>query len=391
MRRVDKIWREIEGIKDRKINKREFEKLYELFRKICEHNEIDEETIDFRSIVAITESYYENVENILNWFRENGYSIPKNAKDIKEEAERMEREALEKEAEYYKRERDKAIAKIKERHIPEIEKYYRDLYNNVEVLVKSKDIHGLIVYGSTGLGKTFNVIYKLEKMKEEGYNIEYELVTGHITALELYQLLYHNKEKIIVIDDIPTIYKNETIKGILLSALWGVNNKRIIRYFSTSSKLKVPPLFEFKGKIVFITNEFKKEFKALKSRCFIYNLEFNNDDVLKIMYELAKKEKIDFEVIDFIKEEVDKNKNIKLNLRILKKAKEFWKYNKDWKRLLKLELLLNYDKGYRIVAELIAREDLTEKEKIHIFTEETGLSRRTYFYYKDKLKTILNR
>ena len=218
---IDKIWREIEGIKDRKINKGEFKKLYRLFSNLCEYNEIDKETIDFRSIIAITESYYENVERILEWFRENGYAIPKSAKEIKEEAERRELEALRKEEEYYKKERDKAIAKIKKSYAPELEKHYKDLYDMVEVLVKSKNIHGLIVYGSAGLGKTFNVIYKLEKMKEEGHNIEYELITGHITALQLYQLLYQNKEKIVVIDDIADIFKDDTAKGILLSALWG--------------------------------------------------------------------------------------------------------------------------------------------------------------------------
>ena len=385
---IDKIWREIEGIKDRKINKGEFKKLYKLFSDLCEYNEIDKETIDFRSIIAITESYYENVERILEWFRENGYAIPKSAKEIKEEAERRELEALRKEEEYYKKERDKAIAKIKKSYAPELEKHYKDLYDMVEVLVKSKNIHGLIVYGSAGLGKTFNVIYKLEKMKEEGHNIEYELVTGHITALQLYQLLYQNKEKIVVIDDIADIFKDDTAKGILLSALWGVNNKRIIRYYSTSSKLKAPSLFEFKGKIIFITNELKG-FKALKSRCFKFNLEFDNDTILKIMYELAKKKNVDFEVVDFIKEEVDKNKSIKLNLRIFEQAKEFWMHSKDWKRLLRLELLLNYNKGYRIVSELVARDDLTEKEKVRIFMEETGLSRATYFRYKDKLNTLL--
>jgi len=385
---IDKIWREIEGIKDRKINKGEFKKLYKLFSDLCEYNEIDKEAIDFRSIIAVTESYYENVERILEWFRENGYAIPKSAKEIKEEAERKELEALRKEEEYYKKERDKAIAKIKKSYAPELEKHYKDLYDMVEVLVKSKNIHGLIVYGSAGLGKTFNVIYKLEKMKEEGHNIEYELVTGHITALQLYQLLYQNKEKIVVIDDIADIFKDDTAKGILLSALWGVNNKRIIRYYSTSSKLKAPSLFEFKGKIIFITNELKG-FKALKSRCFKFNLEFDNDTILKIMYELAKKKNVDFEVVDFIKEEVDKNKSIKLNLRIFEQAKEFWMHSKDWKRLLRLELLLNYNKGYRIVSELVARDDLTEKEKVRIFMEETGLSRATYFRYKDKLNTLL--
>lgn len=385
---IDKIWREIEGIKDRKINKGEFKKLYRLFSNLCEYNEIDKETIDFRSIIAITESYYENVERILEWFRENGYAIPKSAKEIKEEAERRELEALRKEEEYYKKERDKAIAKIKKSYAPELEKHYKDLYDMVEVLVKSKNIHGLIVYGSAGLGKTFNVIYKLEKMKEEGHNIEYELITGHITALQLYQLLYQNKEKIVVIDDIADIFKDDTAKGILLSALWGVNNKRIIRYYSTSSKLKAPSLFEFKGKIIFITNELKG-FEALKSRCFKFNLEFDNDTILKIMYELAKKKNVDFEVVDFIKEEVDKNKSIKLNLRIFEQAKEFWMHSKDWKRLLRLELLLNYNKGYRIVSELVARDDLTEKEKVRVFMEETGLSRATYFRYKDKLNALL--
>ena len=385
---IDKIWREIEGIKDRKINKGEFKKLYKLFSDLCEYNEIDKETIDFRSIIAITESYYENVERILEWFRENGYAIPKSAKEIKEEAERRELEAIRKEEKYYKKERDKAIAKIKKSYAPELEKHYKDLYDMVEVLVKSKNIHGLIVYGSAGLGKTFNVIYKLEKMKEEGHNIEYELVTGHITALQLYQLLYQNKEKIVVIDDIADIFKDDTAKGILLSALWGVNNKRIIRYYSTSSKLKAPSLFEFKGKIIFITNELKG-FEALKSRCFKFNLEFDNDTILKIMYELAKKKNVDFEVVDFIKEEVDKNKSIKLNLRIFEQAKEFWMHSKDWKRLLRLELLLNYNKGYRIVSELVARDDLTEKEKVRVFMEETGLSRATYFRYKDKLNALL--
>src|SRR3990167_9633619 len=136
-----------------------------------------------------------------------------------------------------------------------IDEKFHDVRQLVKALINSKEINGLIVIGSPGLGKTTNVINELDanKLKE---NKDYVVFTGYMTPLTLYAQLYINQDKIIVFDDIMKLFDDDKNKGFLQAALWNPKGKRIVNYGSTSNKLEVPSKIEFKGKIIWCTNKF---------------------------------------------------------------------------------------------------------------------------------------
>ena len=113
-----------------------------------------------------------------------------------------------------------------------VEKLFERLEKNVFKLVKT--VHGILVYGSPGIGKSFVVNKKLEelgyqKLTPESIDFEtncepdltdqkYYLVTsGPISFVELVRLLYKHKEKgqIIVFDDVDSIVKDSDAARVL--------------------------------------------------------------------------------------------------------------------------------------------------------------------------------
>ena len=93
-----------------------------------------------------------------------------------------------------------------------------------------------IIISEGGLGKSYLVRKKLENQcKQDDYIIH----SGHITPLALYIMLYKNHDKIIVLDDVEELLKNDNAVGILKAGLWDVmgDGKREITWASTSESI----------------------------------------------------------------------------------------------------------------------------------------------------------
>ena len=84
--------------------------------------------------------------------------------------------------------------------------------------------------GEGGIGKSYLTI---NIIKEEVGN-DFVYVNGVVTPLSLYKLLYENKDKLIVLDDVFGLFESDRAVSLLKSALWSVKNRRIIHYHSTS-------------------------------------------------------------------------------------------------------------------------------------------------------------
>jgi hypothetical protein len=246
----------------------------------------------------------------------------------------------------------------------------------------SEGLYSFIWKGEPGIGKSHMTMQTLEEMGMRNKK-EYAVLSGYTTPLELYTFLYHNREKIVVLDDIPNVFDNETSYHILLSALWTVTGGRMIYYLTSSPALKVPSSFEFKGKIIFLTNRMPIDSVSLRSRCLFYEMNLAFWQKLEIMEEIAKNKGIEDDVMNFIRNNTDETTK-DFNIRTLVKINSLYLQNsEDWKRLA-LEQL-EVDEMLKLVKHICST---TEKplEQIRKFTEATGHSRRTFYRLKERLK-----
>ena len=136
----------------------------------------------------------------------------------------------------------------------------------------------LVVKGPAGVGKSYNVIRSLEQgsflRKVGGEDSPFEIISGRFRALALYQKLYDfcQEGKVLVFDDCDSILYDEDCLNILKAAL-DSTDKRVIHWGAKSYQLEqndIPPKFEFKGSVIFITNT---DFAAVKSQKIAPHLE----------------------------------------------------------------------------------------------------------------------
>jgi hypothetical protein len=280
----------------------------------------------------------------------------------------------------------KGYEEIKKNVNPELDKYFWKLKSFLDILLNSDEVHSLILRGNPGIGKTYYTIQELVRK-----NIDFSFYSGQISPLEMFHILYENREnKVIVFDDVAPLLNNRSSFGILLQALWSPSGKeRVCEWHTTSKKLKCPSIFTFKSKIIFITNEIPKNIEPLISRCLNFTLEFSYSELISLMYSIAKlphpkltKEER-FEIVDFIRDHSSPaTKNF--SLRTQKMVEFLYLYCRDrWKELA-LEIL-KPDPELEIVRQLMEEYSST-KEQVKRFIEY-GYSRATFFRLKKALLT----
>jgi hypothetical protein len=370
---INELW---DKVKDKaKINFLQFKKLYEYVVNACNKHNVDPKLIDFLSF-DFSLSYKEIKAEIKEKLKEliPDFSIEEKTKREIEEEERYYKElALKQEIEHYEEEFNKRIEEIKNSNIVELETYYKDYYEHIKNFLENKKVNGFIVVGKSGLGKTFNLI---KCLKEN--NKDFVFVVGHLSALGLYKMLYLNKDnKIIVLND-AYIFQNQDNLNILLNALDYDNRKVEWNSISPLTENLVSE-FIFNSKIFIITNKLPDNelAEALNNRCCVYTLDFSTQQIIEMLYIIAKKNNYDLSIVDYLKELAEKNIIKNLDLRILDKV-----YNYKDKELIKQILEIDYLAN--VVYELI-KSGKNVKEQVKEFTEKTGLSRTTYFYIKAKI------
>jgi hypothetical protein len=193
---------------------------------------------------------------------------------------------------------------IAETTLTALEQRQELLAHHVRLLARGMSV-GLFVFGSQGgLGKSRTV---LRTLAEE--SVSPVLINSHITPLALYTTFYHNRSgKVLVLDDVDSIFSSMSHLGLLRSALWG--SPRIVTYGSSQLD-DLPGSFVFESRIVFCGNVIPKRndaFKAVLSRCDIFELNATQEEVIALMRRVASAgyESLTpddcFEVIDFIEQ-----------------------------------------------------------------------------------------
>jgi hypothetical protein len=188
----------------------------------------------------------------------------------------------------------------------------------------------LVVTGMAGMGKTHVVKDTLQQL---GLRESFEFVhfKGRATAAGLYITLYENSDKIVILDDCDSVFKDDDAVNILKGALDSYDT-RYISYI-TSRELKdsygnaVPKQFNFTGRVIFISNyEQSKIDEAIKSRSFVQDISMSTEQVFLRMEQLVTKiepgikTEHKMHALEVMKNINEKYEGVEINIRSLIKA-----------------------------------------------------------------------
>ena len=207
------------------------------------------------------------------------------------------------------------------------------MFSNLERLTKmvGRGIQpSLVITGGAGLGKTYLVKKTLTDMGLEEAK-QFVHFKGRATAAGLFVTIYENSDKIIVLDDCDSVFKDVDAVNLLKAALDSYDTRKL-SYISTKP-LKdtygdpVPRHFEFKGKIIFISNLSQSKLDdAIKSRSFVADISMNTKQMFKRIEDLQDdiEKKIPAEVkekaLTIMKKLEKKYDGVEINLRSFIKA-----------------------------------------------------------------------
>ena len=223
----------------------------------------------------------------------------------------------------------------------------------VSMLVKG-DQASVVVSGPGGLGKSHTVTKALESagMKdvtlldefEVGGKINttksYRVIKGYSTPKGLYRTLFENREGVVVFDDCDSVLKDPVSLNLLKGALDSYS-RRVISWRADMKDDELPQSFEFKGRVVFISNLSSDSIdQAIITRSMAVDLTMTTEqkvermrylvDQPEFMVDYTKQEKIDaLNLIDDLQDGVKE-----LSLRTLIQATKIRKSaGANWKDL----------------------------------------------------------
>ena len=132
--------------------------------------------------------------------------------------------------------------------------YYDDLMRQTKVVkdrirgVVHGQHNGMYLHGRPGTSKTYIVRTTLDTL---GANYAYS--NGHLTPIGLFDLLVENRDRVIVMDDVTSLFNQPIALQLLLAALGNPHDgskARQVRYKTAKGDVVVP----FSGGVVGISN-----------------------------------------------------------------------------------------------------------------------------------------
>jgi hypothetical protein len=174
------------------------------------------------------------------------------------------------------------------------------LSDMVTMLAKG-DQASVVVTGPGGLGKSHTVSTTLSAagFKDLSTLQEYAVgsivppksfvvIKGYSTPKGLYRTLYENKNSIIVFDDCDSVLKDPVSLNLLKGALDSYS-KRIISWRADIKDEDLPTSFEFKGRVVFISNmSISSLDQAIVTRSMAVDLTMTTDQKIERMRHLLQ-------------------------------------------------------------------------------------------------------
>jgi hypothetical protein len=158
----------------------------------------------------------------------------------------------------------------------------------------------VVVTGPGGLGKSFTVSQTLTALGFKDVSVlddiaagtilkstkTFRVIKGYSTPKGLYRTLYENKDGVIVFDDCDSVLKDPTSLNLLKGALDSYS-RRIISWRADIKDEDLPTSFEFKGRVVFISNLSASNIdQAILTRSLAVDLSMNTKQKIERMRHL---------------------------------------------------------------------------------------------------------
>lgn len=197
----------------------------------------------------------------------------------------------------------------------------------------------MLVTGMPGVGKTYKITKEFEKAGMQK-DVDFFHAKGKATAAGMYQTLWDQNGKLILFDDMDSIFKDDNAVNVLKGALDSGDEREVAwisaRPLKTPEGEVIPQKFGFTGRIIFITNLAQKDLPdALKSRSFVIEVALSPEDMVsyiegmfdKIMpYERVSTKRF---ALDAIKEAASNNPAVQINMRTFIKATKIVRHVSD--------------------------------------------------------------
>lgn len=218
-----------------------------------------------------------------------------------------------------------------------------DTFSSISLLANAAaglKIRSMIVSGSPGTGKTFEVVKAVKARKAKDNTFYFHHIKGTISPVALYIELYHARDGVLILDDTDEAFTdNESLQ--LLKAATESNKERSIAYRKLSMALEsegIPSEFNFNGCVIILTNTNLEEarknkqdhYDAIMSRAHYVNavLKTDREKIMRIRHIITTSTLLDTfldrkyhnEVIDFI--ETNQTKFRELSIRTVVKLAE---------------------------------------------------------------------
>jgi hypothetical protein len=158
----------------------------------------------------------------------------------------------------------------------------------------------VVVTGPGGLGKSFTVTKALADCGMTDVSLledfavgtvlktakTFRVIKGYSTPKGLYRTLYENKDGVIVFDDCDSVLKDPVSLNLLKGALDSYS-RRIISWRADIRDEDLPTSFEFKGRVVFISNLSSSNIdQAIITRSMAVDLSMTNKQKIERMRHL---------------------------------------------------------------------------------------------------------
>lgn len=231
-------------------------------------------------------------------------------------------------------------AKVKTGSKFSIDKRYEFMAKLVDMTVDGH-MKSLIITGDPGTGKTYTV---QQVLKQKGLveNTDFVLIKGFSTPKAMYRALYENQDSIVIFDDCDSVLKDHTAVNILKAGLDSYD-KRMISWRTEKESEDLPTIFEFRGKIIFISNYPKENMNpAVISRSILVDVAMTKDEKIERMrkilpelgpeaMEVSHKE----EALELLSDNVDEafDLNIRTLLRVITVRNAHTDKDDSWKDL----------------------------------------------------------
>jgi hypothetical protein len=227
-----------------------------------------------------------------------------------------------------------------------------DMLDKITDACSKGTVRGLVVSGPPGIGKSFGVEKQLAAANIfrtiNGKDPLYDVVSGGVSSIGLYQKLYHNRgaDHVLVFDDCDGVLFEEECLNLLKAALNSGDKRRICwnkesRVLATED---IPDAFDFEGSIIFLSNiDFDRSIAkgsriaahlaAIMSRCHYLDLEIGSmrDKMLRIKqivrdgmlapYDFSPQQETD--IVSFVMGNAEYLREV--SLRMVKKIADFVK------------------------------------------------------------------